>query len=333
MMFAPFEEYALLNEETLEKVKTYLRDSVAEELLLSISYEPLLEITKEDLDQFKEIMDYWRKGHAMPVSALEELRRIRTGSPSIVDLRRGFVVTLYGEEISVEPDVNLEFAQEFVDYIEAKEILDIASGFGWIPPLFSRKGRVLALDNSYSNRIIFDKDGKMRVEGTNIELFPDWPSAKEYIMKRKKEFREYKDFAKLFWRSHGANLDNIVLLRGDATDLRNCYDLTNGRESQIGDNSIQTVTCFFGLNHIGKLWKDVLRETYRVLTPEGIALISIYKEYLERFPLKFAYNWTRKLGIEIIKIEELEKFSGYLKFEFRLIKNHRLFYLISLRKR
>lgn len=322
-MLSPIEEYALPNEAARRVIESYLKDDDAfvDELYLATSYEPVLEIEEEDRDYIRGLMSYWRKGYALPITALREIRRINTGSPSIEDLEENFLLTLLGEEIAVEPDVNLEFAREFLSHIHADKILDIASGFGWIPPLFSNRGRVLALDNSYSNRIVFEDD-RIRIEGTSIELFPDWREAREYVLNRREEFREYKDFAQLFWRFQGASLDNITILQGDAADMKNCHDLSHNREFFIEDNSMKWITCFFGLNHIGKAWKDVLRESYRVLMPKGKALIAIYKEHLEKFPLKFAYDWTEQLEIEIIKLEEFRELSEEIGFKMELTEEY-----------
>jgi SAM-dependent methyltransferase len=336
-MFSPHEEYILPNERLLKVIRSYLedKDSVAEEILLSISDEPILEVQDEDRKFISETMDYWEKGYAIPLSALEELKRIHTGNPSVDAFKEDFLITLFGEEIEVEPDVNLEFAYDFIMHIRSREILDIASGFGWIPPLFSKKGRVLALDNSYTNRIIYGEDGRLTIEGTSIEIFPSWSEAKEYVMQNREQFQQYKDFAKLFWASHGASMGNITLLQGDATNMGRCLDLSKGGEYTIGENSIKTITCFFGLNHIGNAWTEVLEEIYRVLAPGGEALITIYREYLEKFPVKFSYDWTAQLKIGIIGIRYLEKKSTELGFKIKHIDGHRgekLFYFLSLQK-
>lgn len=333
-MFAPFEQYVLPNEKALKTIKTYLKDDeTIDELILSSAVEPVLEITDDDRRFIKEIISYWKRGYAIPLGILEEVKRISTGDVSLKNLEGDFILRLYGEEIMVEPDVNLEFAEEFLQYVSGAEILDIASGFGWIPPLLSKRSKVFALDNSYTNKIVYRENGTAMIEGTSIQLFPD--SSFKAFMPKKEEFQTYRDFAMLFWKSQNAELGRIVLLEGDAANMRRCRDLTNNKEFEIKDNSFATITCFFGLNHIGDSWKDVLKEIYRVLKPGGKGLVAIYKEYLEKFPIRFAYDWVDQFGMNIIKHDEFLASAKNIGFKTRLIKTHkgeRFFYISSLEK-
>jgi|GEM_PF-2470788 SAM-dependent methyltransferase len=338
MIFGLHDEFILLNEKSLRVLKSYLedKDAILEDLLLAVSIAPLDEILEEDKRYFRRIMEYWEEGYAIPVSSFEELKRIKTGDASIESFRNDVSLSLFGEEIAVEPDVNYKYAKEFVNYIDSAEILDIASGFGWIPPLFSKRGRVLALDNSYTKKIFFDRDGKVWIEGTNIELFPDWPEAKEFLRENRAEFQIYKDFAQLFWESQGADIGKITFLQGNAGSMNRCYDLSHRKEFEIYDGSVEYVTCFFGFNHISTNFREVLREISRVLARGGKALVTLYNELLEKFPVKFSYTWVEELEIKMINLREFKKNAEKLGFNIELLKGHsgeKLYYLLLLIKR
>jgi ubiquinone/menaquinone biosynthesis C-methylase UbiE len=125
-------------------------------------------------------------------------------------------------------------------------------------------------------------------------------------------------------------MDNIKILEGDATDMKKCYDFAKKSYVSIRRNSIQAVTCFFGLNHI-KNWKESIRDIHRILIPKGSAFITIYKEYLEKFPVKFVYGWAEKMGIQMIKKEDFLSLARSMGFKTEEIE-HRLFYFFKLRK-
>jgi len=318
-MFGPFEEYVLLKKRALEKIGPYLEadDKFLEELFLATAREPVFEIEEEDLEFMNEMVAFWKKGYAIPSSAVDEMKRIH---PALKNIGKDFAAVFRGEDIEVEPDVNFEFAKEFLTHVHSKEILDIASGFGWIPPLFSKRGKVKAIDISYDNKIVHKREGggtiTTNIEGTSIALFPDSPADREYLFENKEEFRTYRDFAMLFWKSVGANLENITAISEDATDMKQRAD------------SVGTVTCFFGLNQIPG-WKEVIKEVSRILVPGGTFLISIYREYLERFPVKSSYNWIKDIPAAMIEKKELLKYSKIL-FELRNSRKKDLFYIIEL---
>ncbi len=318
-MFGPFEEYVLIKKGALRKVRPYLKadDKVLEELFLATATGPVFEITREDLKFMKEMVAFWKDGYAMPLSAVEEMKRIYPTLNALKNIEKDFAVIFRGEDIEVEPDVNFEFAREFLTHIRSEEILDIASGFGWIPPLFSRRGKVKAVDSSYDNRIVYNRDGTINIEGTSITLFPHSPLDREYLSRRKEEFQTYRDFAVFFWKSVGANLDNITVIREDATDMEQKTD------------SVDAVTCFFGLNHLAE-WKEVIGEVSRILMPGGTFLISIYREYLEKFPVKFSYNWVKEIPATIIDKKELLSYSKKLGFKVKDSMKKDLFYIIEL---
>ncbi|WP_456474315.1 class I SAM-dependent methyltransferase, partial [Candidatus Pyrohabitans sp.] len=284
------EFYVLLEDAALTKVRDYLSDDrrLLEELYLALAPEPVLEIEDEALALLRENVHLWRQGYAIPLAVLEELERL-----SGRELELGFLAMLSGEELEAEPDANIAFAREFCDSVRGERVLDIASGFGWVPVLLSSRAHVYALDSAYENPIVYGED-RIYIAGTTIELFPGFTEGQAFIRANREKFTRYADFAKLFWEKHGAELENITLLQGDASDL----SLTQ---------TFDSVTIFFGLNHIGKAWRRVLSEALRVLCEGGKLHIAIYREHLAKFPLKGAYDWAEQLGVEIIALEELLK--------------------------
>lgn len=333
-MLTSMEKYVLLRLEAVEKLRhvlSNLSEELLEDLFLALADYPVEMITPEDRETLLDNIRYWLRGYAVPLTAVRELER-QPRARTLKELEKNAVLVLSGEDIAVEPDVNYEFAQEFVNHVEAAEVLDIASGFGWIPLLLSKRARVLALDRAYLNRIIYQKD-KIKIEGTTIELFPDSPSARAHMRREKAKYKDYRDFACLFWRSGGAEMENIILLQGDAVDLRKCRDLTRGVEHEIKTCSLEAVTCFFSFNHILP-WREALSEVYRVLTKGGTAWVTLYREHLEKFPLKFAYNWVEQLGVNMVKLREFTELAETLGFKINPIE-HRggaLYYLLQLKK-
>lgn len=321
------EEYALLDMNALRLLRAVLkapREEQIEDLFLALADFPVEAVTREDRELLLDNIGYWIKGYALPVTALEEL--------GIRNPERKAAVILRGEDIAVEPDVNYEFAQDFVSRVKAENVLDMASGFGWVPPLLSRRAKVLALDNAYLNKVVYETD-RIYIEGTTIELFPDSPAARDYL-RRDRKLRDYRDFALLFWSSRKADLDRIVPLQGDASELRRCMDLTRNQSCSIGDASMDAVTCFFSFNHVPD-WRAALAEAYRVLAEGGEAWVTLYREYLEKFPLKFAYDWTEQLGVKIVKIKDFREQAEELGFRVNPIKEYRgtaLYYLLHLKK-
>jgi SAM-dependent methyltransferase len=332
-MLTPREKYVLLRPGAVKKLRTALAspsDELLEELFLALADYPVEIITQEDRELLLDNIRYWLRGYAVPSTALRELE---LRHPGLRGLEEKAALVLSGEEIAVEPDVNLEFAREFSRHVDAREVLDVASGFGWIPVLLSKRAKVFALDKAYLNRILYQRD-RIVIEGTTIELFPGSPAAREYMRRRKDKFRDYRDFACLFWSSRGAEMGNITLLQGDASNMGKCRDLTNGRDYGIASGSIEAVTCFFGFNHIPS-WREALKEVYRVLAKGGEAWITLYREYLEKFPLKFAYNWAEQLGVNMVKIKEFRELAAKLGFKINPINKYQgstLYYLFQLKK-
>lgn len=312
------ETYVLLEETALTKVRDYLSEDrrLLEELYLALAPEPVLEIEDEALALLRENVHLWRQGYAIPLSVLEELERL-----SGRELELGFLAMLSGEELEAEPDANITFAREFCGSVTGEKVLDIASGFGWVPVLLSSKAHVYALDSAYENPIVYEEE-RIYIEGTTIELFPGFTEGQAFIRANREKFTRYADFAKLFWEKHGAELENITLLQGDASNL----SLTQ---------TFDSVTIFFGLNHIGKAWRQVLSEALRVLRRHGKLHIAIYREYLAKFPLKGAYDWAEQLDVEIIALEELLKEARALglKPEVKRHSGEELYHMVEMEKR
>jgi SAM-dependent methyltransferase len=321
------EDYVVLKQKPLRLLRAVLKnpkEKLLDEIILALADYPVDMITRESKELLRENIRYWLKGYAVPFTVLKEV--------GFKEPEKKAQLLLRGEDIAVEPDVNYEFASDFTSRIKAEKILDIASGFGWVPPLLSKKAKVLALDKAYLNRVIYQED-RIYIDGTTIELFPDSRAAREYIKKERK-LRDYRDFALLFWNSRKACMDNITLLQGDATDLRSCQNLNKQEGFPIDDESFEAATCFFAFNHIPN-WRGALKETYRVLMEGGEAWTTLYREHLERFPVKFAYNWTEHLKTKIVKIEEFTMQAEKAGFRVKPIKKYRgasLYYLLRLRK-
>ena len=326
-MLPPREEYALLKRDTLRLLRAVLsthRKERLEDLFLVLADFPVEVIAPEDLELLADNIKYWLRGYAIPVTALREL--------GIKDIERRSTIILRGDEIAVEPDVNSEFARDFVSRVEGDLILDMASGFGWIPPLLSSKARVLAVDKAYLNRVIYGED-RIHIENTTIELFPDSSTARRYLMQVRR-LRDYRDFAVFFWESHDAVMENILPLQGDACDLRRCLNLKTGKEYSVKDGSVDAVTCFFSFNHIPP-WRSALKEAYRVLKDGGQTWTALYREHLQKFPVKFAYDWAEQLGIKIVEIKDFQEQAEDIGFHVSPVKKYRgaaLYTLLRLEK-
>lgn len=324
-MLGPREEYGLPTPRTLKWIKKRLKggDALIEDLFLALADFPVEEITPEDKEILRANMRYWRRGYAVPMTVIREL-----GGRDL-----DFQLVLKGDDIAVEPDVNYDFAREFAGHMEAEEVLDVGSGFGWMPALLSSKARVYAMDKAYLNRITYEED-RVGIEGTNIELFPGSPTARAKLLREKDDYRCYADFARLFWRSRGAVLENVTQLMGDAAHMRDCLDLTRSAPHGVASGSAEAVTCFFSLNHI-PAWRDVLKEVHRVLAKNKVALVTLYKEHLERFPVKFVYDWVEQLGVNMIDYRVFVKYSRSLGFKDSLLTTQggdELYYFLRLKK-
>jgi SAM-dependent methyltransferase len=329
------ELFVLLSDDVMARVRDYLRDDreFLEELYLVLAPEPVLEIDDDALELLRDNLALWRRGYAIPLAALEEAKRFVTGNASLRSLQRGFLVMLSSEELEAEPDANYAFAKEFCSSVKGEKVLDVASGFGWVPVLLSERAHVYALDSAYKNPIIYEED-RIYIDGTTIELFPGFPEGQAFIRANREKFTCYADFARLFWEKHGAKLENITLLQGDASNLSSVRSL--GGDSPLTlTEAFDSVTIFFGLNHIGKAWRRVLSEASRVLRRHGKLHVAIYREYLAKFPLKGAYNWAEQLGIEIIPLEELLKEAEALDLKAK-VKRHsgeKLYHMVEMEKR
>jgi SAM-dependent methyltransferase len=326
-MLPPRENYALLKKDALGLMRRVLstpRKERLEDLFLALADYPVEVITPEDMELLTDNVRYWLMGYAVPVTALREL--------GIKDPERRSSIVLRGEDIAVEPDVNHDFARDFVSRVKGGTILDVASGFGWIPPLLSKRARVLAVDKAYLNRVVYAEE-RIHIENTTIELFPDSPTARSYLMKVRK-LKDYRDFAVFFWKSHGAAVENIVPLQGDASDLRRCVDLSTADDYSVMDGSVDAVTCFFSFNHM-PAWRSALEEVYRVLKDGGEAWVALYREYLQKFPVKFAYDWAEQLGIKIVEIKDFQEQARDLGFRVSPVKEYQgttLYRLLRLKK-
>jgi SAM-dependent methyltransferase len=234
------------------------------------------------------------------------------------------------EELEAEPDANYAFAREFCSRVTGSRVLDVASGFGWVPVLLSRRAKVYALDSAYDNRIVYEED-RIYIEGTTIELFPGFPEGQAFIRANRERFTRYADFARLFWERHGARLENITLLLGDASDLGSARTLEG---EEVAPAHFDSATLFFALNHVGGAWRRVLHEASGAVRDGGTLHVAIYREYLARFPLKGAYDWAEQLGIEIVPLEELLKAAEALglKAEVSRHQGESLYHMVVMEK-
>ncbi|NOZ59927.1 MAG: class I SAM-dependent methyltransferase [Euryarchaeota archaeon] len=324
-----YELYVLLSEESLARVAPLLGDdrSFLEELYLALATEPVAEIPEEELELLKENVALWRRGYAVPLRALEEVERL-----SGEELELEFVAMLSSNELEAEPDASFAFAREFCGYVKGERVLDVASGFGWVPVLLSGRAQVYALDSAYANPIVYGED-RIYIEGTTIELFPGFPEGQAFIRANREKFTRYADFAMLFWERHGARLENITLLQGDASSLSTARTLEGDSPLKLA-GAFDSVTIFFGLNHVGRAWRRVLREACGALREGGTIHVAIYREYLARFPLKGAYDWAEQLGIEIVPLEELLKEAEALglKPKLRRHSGESLYHMVVMEK-
>jgi len=305
--------YALPRGEALEKVASYfsLERGFLEELYLATTSEVVVEIPPQAIEDLKENVELWRQGYALPLEVLKEAMRIKEGEALYEE--GDFEVFLPGEDLEAEPDSNYQWAEHFCSLVEGKNVLDLAAGFGWVPPILSRSRRVYALDSSYGRRVVYGEKSTY-VEGTNIELFPGYPGGRVFL--RERGVKTYADFAALFWEKQGANLGNIRLLQEDALNLSSKFSFE-------GKNEIDSVTCFFGLNHIGKGWQRVLSGVSSLLPPRSKAYFALYSELLGKFPLKGFYDWTRALELEIIPLESFLKEARKGGFSARELRHQR----------
>lgn len=248
--------------------------SFLEELYLALAEEVVVEIDEEAIEELREHIDRWLSGYAVPLEAIREAQRIRKVEEDIE-----YEMSIYEEDIEAEPDANYQFAREFCSLVREEVVLDIASGFGWIPAILSRSKHVIAVDKNYSSEIVEAPEGRF-VAGTNIQIFVPG-------------FKTYADFCKAFWLSVGADISRIEMISADATELSRIPEVKRA----------QVATCFFGLNHIPQ-WEKVLEEVRKA----GIEnmYVALYSEELAKFPVKGIYDWTEKLGFHIVPIEEFK---------------------------
>ncbi len=265
------------------------QQSFLEELYLALATEVVVEIDSEAVEELKSQIDRWLSGYAVPLEAIREAQRIKG-----LEERVEYELSIYEEDIRAEPDANYEFARHFCSFVEGDVIVDIASGFGWIPAILSRSRQVIAVDKNYSSEIVETPEGRF-VSGTNIQIFVPG-------------FKTYAEFCRAFWQNVGANLQRIEMVSGDATRLSEIPQVKKA----------QSATCFFGLNHIPE-WKEVLREAERA----GIEkiYIALYSEELAKFPVKGIYDWIERLGFQIVPIEEFKRHIAELGMNIEEIKH------------
>lgn len=322
------EMYVLLDEASLDRIKDLLTEDrkLLEELYLALASEPVLEIEEDAIELLKSNLALWKQGYAIPMTALEELERFAGR-----ELELGFVAMLGEEELEAEPDASYTFAEEFCSHVRGKKVLDVASGFGWVPVLLSKSAHVFALDSAYDNPIVYEED-RIYIAGTTIELFPGFPEGQAFIRANRERFTRYADFARLFWERQGAKLENITMLKGDAADLRSVSSL-DGEQVKL-EEAFDSVTIFFGLNHVGGAWRRVLREASCALRRGGRLHVAIYREYLAKFPLKGAYDWTEQLGITIMPLGALVEEAEALGLKVRVIRHsgERLYHMLEMEK-
>lgn len=222
--------YGLPRRGALGKIGSYfsLDRGFLEELYLSTTSEVVSEIPESAIEELEENVKLWREGYALPLEVLREARRIKENSSSI-DME-DFEAILHGEELLAEPDSDYGKARNFCSQVTGRVVLDIASGFGWIPLLLSRGKRVFALDSSYLNQIIYGRE-RVYIEGTSIELFPDFPEGRALL--REEKLERFADFAWLFWEQHEARLEDIVMLQGDASNLGEALALNGGKKINL----------------------------------------------------------------------------------------------------
>ncbi len=301
-MLSEHDYYVLLSKRGQELFNKISKNVNVDEVILALSPTPVYEITDEMRRYVEELIKLWKNGYAMPLEALKEIKYQFSGSRDLGSFKKEIEVSIHGSLLIAEPDANYEFALEFCKRIkdQAQRVLDVASGFGYIPAILSKKYKVYALDKNYDNRIVL-KNGRAFVENTNIE-----------IKKYSEDIKTYKDFCKAFWGFLGANLDNIKFIVADAEKIEGKYDI---------------ITCFFGLNHVEN-WIKVM-ESIRKSAMKRI-YITIYREYLEKFPIKFTYNWLKELGVKMVSFKD---FYSYCKKYFKVkVDKKAMFYLIELEK-
>ncbi len=255
------------------------------------------------LKKYKDYV-YWINGYAIPENVLKE-----------IGLSKKYIRYSIDESFLVaEPDANLEIALNFCrkifdhENMKKMRVLDIASGFGYVPALLSKRYDVIATDLNYLKRIK-RIDGRFFVDNTNIEIFVNIDN---YNLKY------FYHFSRFVWKKLGGDVDRIFVISCDVSKI------------PLKDSSIDIVTCFFSFNHISN-WKKCIDEIYRVLKHGGKVYVTLYKEILEKFPIKGSYNWLRDLSLKII---DLNEFRNYVKKLFNeiLLEEHLLHYEIVLSK-
>lgn len=325
--------YVLPKKEAIEEIKGYFSTDreFLEELFLATTSDVVMDITEDNIKELKDNVELWVQGYAIPLEVLEEARRIKAGELSTLEFKEDFEAVLTKDDLKAEPDANHEYSEHFAGLVEGKNVLDIASGFGWIPVFLSRNKKVFALDYSYNNRIIYDKD-RTYIEDTTIELFSGYPEGIVFIQNEKLE--TYADFSELFWRAHGAEANNITVLQGNARNLKEALSVRDNMRVSLKEENIEAVTCFFGLNHIAKNWEKVIREIYSLLKEGGTAYFALYSEFLEKFPLKGFYDWTAALEIEIIPLKRFLEEVERVGFKYSIVKHPRtdLYTIVILEK-
>ncbi len=286
------ERYVLLSEGWLERLRgVELSREVLEELVLATASEPVVEIGEEVLAEVAEVAGLWREGYAVPFSALVEL----LGRERAEDALRSAVAVIPEEELVAEPDASFEVAREFCGLVRGERVLDIGSGFGWVPVLLSQRCRVFALDSAYDRRVVRVGEG-LRVEGTNIVL-SGWVAALG-------EVRCYADFATLFWSAHGARMESIGVLCGDARRAEDARWVRGAEKPPSLRGFFDCATAFFSFNHM-EGWEEVLRSLKGVLAGNARVYVALYPEHLRFFPVKGTYRWEEELGVRVFGREEL----------------------------
>jgi len=288
------ESYVLLDERWLHRLRGIeLSDELLEELVLALAEVPVLEVGREELEEMRRLVGLWREGYAVPFPALVELLGRAEAERALEEAR----AVIEGRELMAEPDANLEVAREFCGLVDAERVLDVGSGFGWVPVLLSWRAEVVALDSAYSRRVMVE-EGCLRVEGTNIVLSP-W-------VRMLGEVRCYGDFAALFWKMHGARMERISLRCADATRL----------EELFVDDKPECATAFFSFNHMRE-WRSVLRSLAGVVE---VVYAAIYAEHLQWFPVKGSYGWMEGLGVRAVELEEMLQTAEAMGFDAEVIE-------------
>ena len=253
---------------------------------------------EECIKNYKEY-EYWIHGYAIPENVFKKL-----------NISRKYILYEIDEEYLIaEPDANIEFAYDFCkEFKDGSIVVDIASGFGYVPAILSKRFFVIAIDLNYGKKIVKSGD-RYFIKDTNIEV---------YINPEEYSLKNYADFSRFVWESLGGNLSNIRLIISDINLI------------PIKTSSVDYVSSFFGLNHV-KHWKKAVHETFRILKKGGYFISTIYKEILEKFPIKNSYEWVKDIGINIISLDEYLECINKL-FEIEFVEDKKLYYKIVAKK-